>query len=93
MTTVHPSWVKHGGLPLEIMEGKHDDDLEMIQQACMKRVKSRFRPRQQVRLVDTGRVEFEGLTGRIVKPNQKTVSVDVDGHGVLTVPHRMLEIV
>lgn len=39
MSNIHPSWVRAGGIALEIMEGKHDGDLTTIAQACKTRTK------------------------------------------------------
>lgn len=92
--TIHPSWVKVGGVPLEIMEGKHDDVLESIQNACRVRLKSKFRKNQRCRLVDTKSVELDGKEVVIDKVNAKSISVHVVETGVgYNVPPRMLEAV
>ena len=90
--TIHPSWVKVGGIPLEIMEGKHDDVLESIQSACQMRLKSRFRKNQRCRLIGTKSVELDGKEVVIEKVNSKSISVRVVETGVgYNVPPRMLE--
>jgi hypothetical protein len=92
--TIHPSWVKVGGVPLEIMEGKHDDALESIQNACRVRLKSKFRKNQRCRLVGTRSVELDGKEVVIEKVNSKSVSVRlIDGGVGYNVPPRMLEAV
>jgi len=100
--TIHPSWVKVGGVPLEIMEGKHDDVLESIQNACKTRLKVRFRKGQKCRLIGTHNVELDGKTVTIIKVNAKSISVGVGDptneygetyypEGSYNVPPRMLE--
>jgi hypothetical protein len=100
--TIHPSWVNVGGIPLEIMEGKHDDVLESIQNACRVRLKSKFRKGQKCRLVGTKSVELDGKTVTILKVNPKSISVGVGEpdeafggtyypEGSYNVPPRMLE--
>jgi hypothetical protein len=79
MTAIHPSWQKAGGVALEIMEGKHDDSLDTIAQACRVRMKDRFRPGQTVKLVGTRNPEYEGKTAIIGKVNSKTVTVGIGG--------------
>ena len=99
--TIHPSWVKVGGIPLEIMEGKHDDVLESIQNACRVRLKDRFRKGQKCRLTGTKSVELDGKIVTILKVNAKSISVGVGeanqwgGYdaGSYNVPPRMLEAV
>jgi len=101
MSTIHPSWVKVGGVPLEIMEGKHDDVLESIQNACKTRLKMRFRKGQKCRLTGTHNVELDGKTVTIIKVNPKSISVGVGDpvtqygetyypEGSYNVPPRML---
>lgn len=90
--TIHPSWIKAGGIALEIMEGKHDDDLDTIAQACKVRLKSMFRKNQKVKLVNTRNLDFEGAIGTVDKVHTKTVAVAVNGT-VLNVPPHMLEAV
>ena len=92
MTAIHPSWIKTGGIALEIMEGKHDDNLESIAQACKSRVKSMFRKNQRVKLINTRNVELDGAQGMIEKVNSKTVSVILDDGRSYNVPPRMLEV-
>jgi hypothetical protein len=105
--TIHPSWVKVGGFPLEIMEGKHDDNLESIQNACKVRLKSMFRKGQRCRLTGTHNVELDGKLVTIIKVNAKSISVGVGEpeivggrrnppyfpEGSYNVPPRMLEAV
>lgn len=74
---IHPSWIKLGGLPLEIMQGKHDDDLENIRQAVTARIKSRFQRGQRVVLKGTRNVELDGQEVTIIKVNQKSITVGV----------------
>jgi hypothetical protein len=93
VSSIHQSWHKVGGVALEIMEGKHDDDLEHISNACGVRVKMMFPQNKQVRLVGTGNVSFEGEVGFVQKPHVKTVAVAIPGKGIVNVPPRMLEIV
>lgn len=90
--TIHPSWVKIGGVPLEIMEGEHDDVLESIQNACRVRLKNKFHKGQRCRLIDTKSVELDGKEVVITKVNSKSISVTVVENGVgYNVPPRMLE--
>ena len=104
MSGIHPSWVKVGGVPLEIMEGKHDDVLESIQNACKTRLKMRFRKGQKCRLTGTKSVELDGKVVTIIKVNPKSISVGVGDpktefgetyypDGSYNVPPRMLEAV
>lgn len=72
---IHPSWFKAGGLALEIMQGKHDDQLDAISQACKSRLKDRFRRGAKVRLQGTRNVDLDGQEATIVKVNAKTVTV------------------
>lgn len=92
MAAIHPSWVKAGGVALEIIEGKHDDDLESIAQACRVRVKSMFRKNQRVKLVGTRNVQIDGSEGIIEKVNSKSISVILDDGRGYNVPPRMLEV-
>lgn len=99
---VHPSWEKVGGIPLAIMKGEHDDLLETIRDACNKRMKSRFRKGDRMKLKGTRNVELDGKECQIIKVNQKSVTVGVgqltrepwgdsyDG-GEFNVPPSMLE--
>lgn len=102
MTNIHPSWVKLGGIPLAIMEGKHDDVLDAIQDACKKRTKSLFRKGQKCKLVGTKDITLDGKTVTIIKVNQKSISIGVGTptteygetyypDGSYNVPPRMLE--
>jgi hypothetical protein len=95
---IHPSWVKEGGIVLEIMEGRHDAALDMIQQACRARLKTQFRKGQTMRLTGTRNVELDGMLATIIKINAKTVTVGVGPKNSFggyereyNVPPRMLE--
>jgi hypothetical protein len=99
MSNIHPSWVKAGGVALEIMEGKHDAHLNTIADACNKRLKAMFRKGQQVRLTGTRNVELEGQVGVVLKVNPKRITVGLGERGQFgyeseyNVPPHMLEVV
>lgn len=61
----------------EIIDGKHDDDLDYIAQAVKARIKMRFRKGDRVKLVGTRNPEIDGKVGTVLKVNAKTVSVGV----------------
>ena len=86
-------WSEVGGLAEEIIDGKHDENLEYIQIACQSRVKRMFRKGQRIKLKGTESVVLEGAEGRIEKINTKSISVILDSHGPYNVPPRMLEVV
>jgi hypothetical protein len=88
----------------EIVDGKYDDILAYIPQACAARVKTRFRKGAKVRLTGTKNVQLDGKVGTVIKVNTKTVVVGIgtptteygitlyDG-GEYNVPPTMLEAV
>lgn len=86
-------WSEVGGVAEAIIDGDHDDDLELIQIACQSRIKRMFRKGQRIKLKGTESVVLEGAEGRIEKINQKSISVILDAHGPYNVPPRMLEVV
>lgn len=88
---VHPSWIKVGGVALEIVEGTHDADLESIRQACAVRVKSMWRKGDRVRLVNTRNVLLDGAEGRVEKVNTKSISVVLDNGARYNVNPELLE--
>ncbi len=69
--------VKDSPLAMEIWEGKHDGDIELIQLACAARLKGMFRKGAKVRLVGTRNPELDGKIGTVLKVNPKRVSVGV----------------
>lgn len=89
-------------LAAEILDGKHDADLDYIRQACAHRLKMRFRKGTAVRLTGTRNAHLEGKEGVILKVNARSISVGVgkaetdqwgttyDG-GEYNVPPAMLE--
>ena len=87
------SWTDVGGVPLQIINGEHDKDLQYIHQACGARLKRMFRKNQQVRLVGTGRVELDFKVGIIEKVNTKSVSVRIPDVGSYNVSPNLLELV
>lgn len=58
-----------------IVDGQHDDGLDIIVQAAQARLKFRFRKGTRIRLTGTRNVNLEGKEGVITKVNQKTISV------------------
>lgn len=93
MAGIHPSWIKTGGVALEIMQGMHDDAIEAISDACRARVKTMFRKNQRVKLTGTRNVELDGALARIEKVNAKSISIRLDSGPVYNVPPRMLEVI
>lgn len=93
---------KYSDFVQEIIDGKHDDELEAIQSVAAWRFKNLWRKGMPVRLKGTKSPVLEGKTGVIVRVNQKTATVGVgkattdqwgttyDG-GEYNVPPRMLE--
>jgi hypothetical protein len=61
----------------EILEGKHDADLDYIAQACKARVKRMFRRGQRVTITECSDPKLRGREAVVVKVNQKTVSIAV----------------
>lgn len=74
---VHKSWESVGGIALAIMKGEHDSELEYIRQACVQRLKSRFRKGLRCRLIGTKNVTIEGKECVILKVNQKSITVGI----------------
>jgi hypothetical protein len=85
-----------------IMDGEHDENLDLIASACRARLKNRFRKRQIVRLRGTRNPELEGKTGVVLSVNQKTINVGIGqattdefgttyAGGTFRVPPAMLE--
>lgn len=105
MNEIHPSWFKAGSeIAIAIMQGQHDSELETIANACKVRLKQMFRKGQKVKLVGTKNAEIDGKIGRIVKVNQKSITVGIGEpkvefgeqywpEGSYNVPPRMLEAV
>lgn len=97
-TRIHPSWEKAGGMALEIMKGLHDDELDVIQQACRARFKSIYRKNARCILRGTRNVEIDGKECVIIKVNTKSISVGLgkkDQFGYekeYNVPAHMLEV-
>lgn len=93
---------KYSDFVQEIIDGKHDDELEQIQSVAAWRMKNLWRKGMPVRLKGTKNADLEGQVGVILRVNQKTVGVGVgkattdqwgttyDG-GEYNVPPRMLE--
>jgi hypothetical protein len=71
------TWKDIGGIAYEIIEGKHDDELDYISQACKQRLKQRFRVGGRYVLQGTKNVALDGQTVTIIKVNQKSISVGV----------------
>ncbi len=60
-----------------IMAGELDGDLGFIAQAVQARKQRMFRKGARVRLVGTRNPSLEGAEGRIIKVNQRTITVGV----------------
>lgn len=87
-------------LAAEILEGKHDKDLDWIVAAAAARNKNRFRPGVTVRLTGTRNPTLDGLTGTVIKMNPKRATVGIGPVGQFgtyereyNVPPSMLEII
>jgi hypothetical protein len=61
----------------EILDGKHDESLALIQRAATWRLKNVWRKKMPVRLTGTKNPELEGKTGVILKVNQKSITVGI----------------
>lgn len=81
------TWESIGGIAYEIIEGKHDDELDYIAQACKQRLKQRFRVGGKYVLTGTKNVALDGQTVTILKVNQKSISVGV-GEPTVEYGHR-----
>lgn len=69
-------------LAAEIMDGKHDDDLDYIAQAATARKKIKtaeagIRKHARIRVTREGG-QIAGRVGKVTSVNQKTVSVELD---------------
>jgi hypothetical protein len=66
---------KYSEIVQQIIDGQHDEELDMIQQAAKYRLKNLWRKRQTIRLEGTKNPDLEGKIGVIVKVNQKSITV------------------
>lgn len=89
-------------LAAEILDGKHDADLDFIRAAAQARLKAMFRKGAKVRMKGARKHdELNGKVGTIVKVNQRTVVVGFGekdewgfwAEGEYNVPPAMLEAV
>lgn len=64
-------------LPQEILDGKHDDELDQIDSAVKWRKKQMFRPGSQYKLVGTKNTNLEGKIATVLRVNAKRIAVGV----------------
>lgn len=75
------TWRDASPVAAEIIEGKHDDELNYIQQACSARLKRQFRKGARIEVISGQKM---GITGIVLKVNPKRISV---GLGEKVVEH------
>lgn len=72
------TWEQTGSvLAQEIIAGKHDEDLQWIQQACAARLKTRLRKGTKVRVKGASDASLNDKEATILKVNTKTVTIGV----------------
>jgi hypothetical protein len=59
----------------QIMEGEHDDTLDLIQSAAKARIKNMWRKQMRIRVHGSKNPDLEGVEGVITKVNVKTITV------------------
>jgi transcription antitermination factor NusG len=70
-----------------ILGGEHDDEIDLIQQACSARLKRRFRKGTRIEVTSGS---LMGATGVVIKVNPKRISVDLGADGQWNIPPTML---
>jgi hypothetical protein len=61
----------------EILDGKHDENLDQIDQAVKYRKKSMFRAGAKFKLVGTKNPELDGQIATVIRVNTKRIAVGV----------------
>jgi len=84
------TWREVSPIAAEIIEGKYDDQISLIQQACTARLKQAFR---KGALVEVTQGQLMGVTGTVIKVNPKRVSVDLGERGQWNIPPSSLQVV
>jgi len=75
------TWRDASPVAAEIIEGKHDEELNYISQACSARLKQMFRKGARIEVISGQKM---GITGTVLKVNPKRISV---GLGEKVVEH------